>query len=42
MKQNDFNILNKDGKFGIDLADSVLNTLCALELAHASHLITAT
>ena len=41
-KWNSFNNSRKDGKFGIDLVDSMLNTLQTLELANVSQLFTST
>ena len=42
MKWNSFNNPRHDGKFGIDLVDSVLNTLQTLELANVSQLFIST
>ena len=41
-KWNSFNNSRKYGKFGIDLVDSMLNTLQTLELANVSLLFTST
>ena len=38
-KENTFNTLRKDVKFGKDLVDSMLNTLQALGLANVSQLL---
>ena len=41
-KWNSFNNSKKDGKFGIDVVESMLNTLQTLELANVSQLLTST
>ena len=37
-KENTFNNLRKDGKFGTDLVNSMINTLRTLELANVSQI----
>ena len=41
-KWNSFNNSRTDGKLGIDVVDSMLNTLLTIEMANVSHLFTST